>query len=36
MILEERAGTRLDPDSAADVTVVADLTMLTALGVVDV
>jgi acyl carrier protein len=36
MILEERAGTRFDPASASDVAVVADLTMLTALEVVDV
>jgi acyl carrier protein len=31
MILEELAGLRLDPDSASDVVVVADLTRLWAL-----
>lgn len=36
MILEERAGTRLDPESGADVVVVADLTGLEALAVIDV
>ena len=36
MILEERAGTRLDSASAVDVAVVADLTTLTALASVHV
>jgi len=36
MILEERAGTRLDPESAIDVVVVEDLTRLEALAVIDV
>lgn len=31
MILEERAGLRLDPDSATELVVVADLTRLRAL-----